>query len=75
VTRTDDDRPAWHPEQAIPLAAALPAAALGRTTLAPGDPADLVITDGDPGSVEPAVLRTMPVYGTMLAGRWTYRAA
>ncbi len=33
VTRTDDDRPAWHPEQAIPLETALAAAAGGRAGL------------------------------------------
>lgn len=73
VGRTDDDRPPWHPEQAISLHQALPAAALGRVGLAAGEPADLVITDLDPATAEVAALRTMPVYGTMLAGRWTYR--
>jgi hypothetical protein len=74
VARTDDDRPAWHPEQAITLRQALAAAALGRTGIAVGDQADLVVTDGDPESAEVAQLRDMPVYGTMLAGRWTHRA-
>ncbi len=73
VGRTDDDRPPWHPEQAISVQQALPAAALGRVGLAVGEPADLVITDLDPGTADVAALRTMPVYGTMVAGRWTYR--
>jgi predicted amidohydrolase YtcJ len=72
VGRTDDDRPPWHPEQAIGLGQALSAAALGRSGLAVGEPADLVITDLDPATADVASLRTMPIYGTMLAGRWTY---
>lgn len=68
-------RPGWHPEQAIGLHEALRAATAGRRrTLRLGDPADLVLTDGDPGRVPAEVLREMPVAGTLLAGRWTHRA-
>jgi hypothetical protein len=73
VGRTDDGRDPWHPEQAIPLAEALAAAARGRRDIRVGDPADLVIVDGDPAGADVAQLRTMPVFGTLLAGRWTYR--
>lgn len=67
VARTDDDRPAWHPEQAIPLPAALAAAARGRERVRPGDPADLVIV------ADPARPREAEVLGTLLNGRWTHR--
>ncbi|GAA5066631.1 hypothetical protein HNP84_000980 [Thermocatellispora tengchongensis] len=74
VTRTDDERPPWHPEQAIPLRAALAAASRGRARLAEGDVADLVIVAEDPEQVPGPKLRGMQVLGTLLAGRWTYRA-
>ncbi len=72
VFRTDDDRPAWHPEQAIPLEAALAAASRGRTAVAEGDVADLVIVEHDPATVTAAGLAGIGVWGTMLAGRWTH---
>lgn len=73
VTRTDDDRAPWHPEQAIPLTAALSAASRCRDAVRPGDPADLVITAEDPSGLDPAGLRDIEVLGTLLGGRWTYR--
>lgn len=73
VHRTDDDRPPWHPEQALDLDVALAASARGRTSVAVGDPADLVVTDHDPHRATAAELRAMPVAGTLLAGRWTHR--
>ncbi|MBB6346773.1 hypothetical protein FHU36_003282 [Nonomuraea muscovyensis] len=73
ITRTDDDRPAWHPEQAIPLAAVLASAARGRRGIRPGDVADLVVTATDPAGRAPADLRGTEVLGTLLGGRWTYR--
>jgi len=75
VTRTDDDRPAWHPEQAIPLDAALIAASQGRDSVHVGDVADLMLVAADPATVAPADLRTMPVLATVLAGRLTHLAA
>ena len=36
IARTDDDRAPWHPEQAIPLTSALPAASRGRAWVRPG---------------------------------------
>ncbi|MFC7024871.1 amidohydrolase [Promicromonospora thailandica] len=86
VSRTRDGRPAWHPEQRITPAAALAASTDGRGLVpVPGAPADLVVLDGDPlaavqddpGRSDAAAtadaLRTIPVAGTLLAGRWTHR--
>ena len=70
VTRTRDGRPPWHPEQAIPVAAAL-AASTRHARVEPGAPADLVIIDRDPLSCPGDELRTMPVAATLLAGRLT----
>lgn len=69
-----DGRPGWHPEQAIGLADALAAAAGGRRGLRVGDPADLVLPEHDPATAPPELLRIMPVFGTLVAGRWTHRA-
>ncbi|HEV7650316.1 MAG TPA: amidohydrolase family protein [Actinophytocola sp.] len=72
VTRTDDDRPPWHPEQNLPLPAALAASAGGRTTVAVGDPADLVVTGRDLRDLPPDELRDMPIVATILGGRTTH---
>ncbi|MFJ2216855.1 amidohydrolase [Streptomyces sp. NPDC101062] len=74
VSRTDDPRPAWHPEQRLTVAQALAASARGRRSVRVGDVADLVIVDADPLTADDATLRRMPVHGTLLAGRWTHRA-
>jgi predicted amidohydrolase YtcJ len=68
VTRRRDGREPWHPEQAITPERALAASA--RTTLAVGQPADLVIVDADPSDRE--ALWTMPVAATLLGGRFTF---
>lgn len=70
VTRARDGREAWHPEQAITAAEAL--AASVHTTVAGGQPADLVVVADDPFDTAVSSLRTMEVSATMLAGRWTY---
>lgn len=67
VTRSRDGREPWHPEQRVSVAEAL--AASTRSTIAVGEPADLVVLDA---ALEPEALRTMPVYATMLAGRFTH---
>nr|WP_229785425.1 amidohydrolase [Promicromonospora citrea] len=74
VHRTGDGRPPWHPEQRIDAATALAASTDGRGLVpVAGAPADLVVVDADP--LDAAVdLRTVPVAGTLLAGRWTHRA-
>jgi predicted amidohydrolase YtcJ len=38
-----------------------------------GEPADLVIVDRDPYASDRDGLRTMPVAGTLLGGRFTWR--
>ena len=68
VTRTDDDRPAWHPEQSLTLAEALAASTGGRLHPAVGDPADLILVDHDPADIEPAVLDDIQVLATLVAG-------
>ncbi|MEV4971714.1 amidohydrolase [Streptomyces scopuliridis] len=75
VARTDDGRPAWHPEQRLSVAQALAASARGRRSVRVGDIADLVVVDVDPLTADLAVLRDMPVYGAMLAGAWTHLTA
>jgi len=72
VTRTDDGRPPWHPEQSLPLPAALAASTGGRTTVDVGDPADLVITGRDLRDLPPDELRDMPIVATILGGRVTH---
>lgn len=72
VHRTGDGRPAWHPEQRVPVRAALAASARGRTAIRAGDTADLVIVDADPATADARTLREMPVHGTLLGGHWTH---
>ena len=74
VHRSADDRPAWHPEQALTPREALAASVDGVGTVHAGAPADLVLLDADPldPSGTPAEqasrLRTMPVATTWIAG-------
>jgi predicted amidohydrolase YtcJ len=75
VHRTDDDRPPWHVEQAIPLQAALHAATAGRTAITVGQPADLVLLPEDPAHLSNHDLRTLPVLATLVAGCFTHRWA
>ena len=72
IGRAKDGRDPWHPEQRITNTEALAASARGRTRVAPGDVADLVVTDLDPVSAAHDELRTMPVAATMIAGYFTY---
>jgi predicted amidohydrolase YtcJ len=82
VLRTLDDRPAWHPEQRLTVAAALEAATVNpawlaydehrRGRLMPGMLADLVVLDRDPMAIAPEELPEIRVEATMLGGRWTY---
>jgi predicted amidohydrolase YtcJ len=75
VTRTDDDRPGWHPEQALPLDVALAASTGGRgTTVEVGDPADLVLVGRDLAGLPPDELRDVPILATVLDGGLTHRA-
>ncbi|BDZ42680.1 amidohydrolase [Paraoerskovia sediminicola] len=73
VHRARDGREAWRPEERIDVRTALAAHARGRDEVRTGDVADLVVVDRDPfGPDEP--LRDMPVWATMVGGRWTFRA-
>lgn len=59
----------WHPEQRIPLAAALDASTRGRSTPRVGDPADLIALDGPVEAFDPD-----SVAMTLIAGRNAHRA-
>ncbi|MCT2585400.1 amidohydrolase [Actinophytocola gossypii] len=74
ITRTDDDRPPWHPEQALTLAEALAASTGGRTTVEVGDPADLVLIGRDLSALPPDELREVPITATVLDGHLTHAA-
>jgi predicted amidohydrolase YtcJ len=73
VTRTNDGRPGWHPEQSLTVAQAVAASTGGRTAPAVGMVADLVLTDRDPAEVPPAELREIGVLATLVGGRFTHR--
>jgi predicted amidohydrolase YtcJ len=68
ITRARDGREPWHPEQSVTVEEAL--AASTRSTIAPGQPADLVVLEADPYE---SPLREMPVQATLLGGRYTFR--
>jgi predicted amidohydrolase YtcJ len=70
VGRSRDGREPWEAEQRVTNAEAL--AASVRSTVAVGQPADLVITELDPLGCSHEELRTMPVYATLLQGRVTH---
>jgi predicted amidohydrolase YtcJ len=82
VLRTLDDRPAWHPEQALTVEEAVAATCLSppwlsydeheRGRLVPGYLADLVVLDRDPFVVPPEELPDVEVVATMVGGRWTH---
>jgi predicted amidohydrolase YtcJ len=84
VLRTLDDRPAWHPEQAVTVEEALLATTVNpawlarderrRGKLLPGYLADLVVLDRDPLAIPPEELADVRVVATMVAGRWVANA-
>lgn len=74
VTRTDDDRPGWHPEQSLSLETAVAASTGGRTTVDADDPADLVLVGRDIAHLPPSELRDLPILATVLDGHLTHRA-
>jgi predicted amidohydrolase YtcJ len=83
VLRSLDDRPAWHPEQALTVQQALQATCVTpawlsydehrRGKLLPGYFADLVVLDRDPFAIEPEELADLEVVATMLGGRWIHK--
>ena len=82
VLRTIDERPSWHPEQALTVEQALHAATVApawltgderrRGRLLPGFLADLVVLDRDPLDVAPEELPSLEVVATMVGGRWVH---
>jgi predicted amidohydrolase YtcJ len=82
VLRTLDERPAWHPEQALAVEQALQAATVNpawlsgderrRGKLIPGYYADLVVLDRDPVACPPAELPEVEVVATMVGGAWVH---
>jgi predicted amidohydrolase YtcJ len=82
VLRTLDERPAWHPEQAVTVEQALQASTVNpawlaheerrRGRLIPGHYADLVVLDRDPVAVAPEELPDVQVVATMLGGTWVH---
>jgi predicted amidohydrolase YtcJ len=82
VLRTIDDRPAWHPEQALTVEQAFQATCVTpawlsydehrRGKLVPGYLADLVVLDRDPFEHPPEELAEVQVVATMVGGRWTH---
>jgi predicted amidohydrolase YtcJ len=77
VRRSIDERPAWHPEQALTVEQAFHATCVApawlarderrRGKLLPGHAADLVVLDRDPWEDLDA-----QVVATMVAGRWVH---
>ncbi|HWM03479.1 MAG TPA: amidohydrolase family protein, partial [Actinophytocola sp.] len=80
VHRSADDRPAWHPEQALTVREALAASVDGQPTVGVGSAADLVLLDRDPLATndDPAsaakALRDTGVALTVVAGRVVHTA-
>ncbi|CAN7326115.1 MULTISPECIES: amidohydrolase [Microbacterium] len=70
VSRTDDAREPWHPEERITIDQALEASV--RSSVRPGEPADIALCAADPRTATGADLRSMPVRSTILAGYVTH---
>src|SRR3954452_25060733 len=74
VHRSADDRPPWHPEQALTVREALAASVDGQRSVHAGMRADLVLLDADPlapaddTAEQSARLRAMPVALTIVDG-------
>jgi len=78
VHRSADDRPPWHPEQALTPREALAASVDGQGSVHAGMPADLVLLDADPlaelddSAAAASYLRRMPVVLTLVGGEVAY---
>jgi predicted amidohydrolase YtcJ len=82
VRRSIDERPAWHPEQALTIDEALRATTVNpawlagderrRGKLLPGFLADLVVLTKDPVECPTDELETVAVVATMVGGRWVH---
>ncbi len=82
VLRTIDDRPGWHPEEALSVEQAVVASTVTpawlagderrRGKLLPGFLADLVVLSRDPFVCPADELETVEVVATMVGGRWAH---
>ena len=72
VYRTDDEREPWQPDERLSVSEALLASV--RTSLTPGQAADIVLCAENPRTANAALLRAMPVQATLLAGVVTHHA-
>jgi predicted amidohydrolase YtcJ len=82
VLRTIDDRPTWHPEQALTVEQALTASTVTpawlagderrRGKLLPGFLADVVVLSHDPVTCPSDELDSVEVVATMVGGRWVH---
>jgi predicted amidohydrolase YtcJ len=82
VLRTLDERPAWHPEQALTVEQVLQASTVNpawlarderrRGKLVPGFLADLVVLDRDLVDCTPDELPDVQVVATMVGGAWVH---
>jgi predicted amidohydrolase YtcJ len=78
VHRSADQRPPWHPEQALTPREALAASVDGRGSVHAGMSADLVLLDADPLAEHPdtaaagRALRAMPVALSVVGGETAY---
>ncbi len=82
VTRTIDDRPAWHAEQSVTVEEVVRAMTVSpawlsgderrRGKLLPGYLADLVVLSRDPLDCPPDELDSVEVVSTMVGGRWVH---
>jgi len=70
VSRTDDDRRPWHPEQELGREDAI--AASTRSALEVGAVADLIAVEADPLAASAQELRRMSVALTLVGGRVTH---
>jgi len=70
VSRTDDDREPWHPEERVTIDQALDASV--RSSMRPGERADVVLCASDPRTATGEALRSMNVLATILAGHVTH---
>ncbi|MGB3377085.1 MAG: amidohydrolase family protein, partial [Microbacterium sp.] len=73
ITRTADERDAWHAAECLTLDEALGASTRGRLVPRPGDAADLMILGHR--TLERDTLTRTVVQGTLVAGRWSHRDA